>query len=759
MASTEHREENGRSAAAKANAWLSAGFEARRIILTSGVLAIALICVGVALAVHELRQRDMNEERRTLSAIDILLVQETEHALQSVDLVLINVVEKLNADNLTTARQFATRESDRATFDMLKSRIIGIPQLTVVSLIGAEGQLVNYSRGFPPAEFSVADRDYFEHLKDIRSDQAFISEPVQNRATGEWTIYLARRVTSTSGRFLGLVIGGINLDYFENLYKTLQLGGGGEVNLWRSDGTLLARFPLAGGPRDGPVKAALEPTRQIELPTTYEAAGTRSQPARLVATMVSQQFPIVVTVSKATDQILKDWNQVTFLMLAGTLICIAALGFVLWLLLRQFNTYQALAVAHEERSKAVAEREQAEAQLRQAQKLEAIGQLTGGIAHDFNNLLTAVLGNLELLKKQTEKTDERLHRWASNAYDAANRGAALTQRLLVFSRRQPLEPRATDVTSLLDSMSDLLRRTLGENVQVATDIVSDLWPAYADINQLDNAILNIAINARDAMDQRGYLTISARNCQIEEGQANENPEIKPGQYVKLAITDTGKGIEHEVLERVFEPFFSTKPIGQGTGLGLSQVYGFVKQTGGHVQIRSTPGQGTTVELYLPRAPQDGVAQPASETMEDGGRVPDMGAILVVEDDPDVRAYSGEILRDLGFFVREVANAQAALDMLRSDCAIDLLFSDIGLPGMTGTELAREAQQLRPRLKILLTTGYAQDKTIDRARAEPGVLLITKPFGRADLAQKIRALLAAPPPEPAMPKVEPLRSRR
>ena len=758
MASTENQDEPGRSAAAKANGWSGAGIDARRMILVSGLLAMVLICVGVALAIHELYRRDMNEERRTLSAIDILLVQETEHAVQSVDLVLINVAEKLNADNLTTAKHFATRESDRATFDMLKSRIIGIPQLTVVSLIGAEGQLVNYSRSFPPGDFAVTDRDYFQHLKDTRSDQAFISEPVQNRATGEWTIYLARRVTSASGRFLGLVIGGINLDYFENLYKTLQLGGGGAVGLWRSDGTLLARFPTNGGPRFGPVKATLEKTSQIAQPTTYEAAGTNGEPARLVATMASQQFPIVVTVSKATDQILKDWNQVALLMIAGTCICIAALGFVLWLLLRQFKTYQALARAHEERSKAVAEREQAEAQLRQAQKLEAIGQLTGGIAHDFNNLLTAVLGNLELLKKQTEKTDDRLNRWASNAYDAANRGAALTQRLLVFSRRQPLESRATDVTSLLASMSDLLRRTLGENVQVATDIVSDLWPAYADINQLDNAILNVAINARDAMEGRGYLTISARNCQID-GDANENSEIKAGDYVKLAITDTGKGIEQEVLERVFEPFFSTKPIGQGTGLGLSQVYGFVKQSGGHIQIRSTPGQGTTVELYLPRAQQDGVVEPISESIDDGSRAPDMGAILVVEDDPDVRAYSGEILRDLGFFVREAANAQTALDMLRSDCAIDVLFSDIGLPGMTGTELAREAQKLRPKLRILLTTGYAQDKSIERARSEAGVLLMTKPFGRADLAQKIRTLLASPAPEPAMPKAEPLRKRR
>jgi signal transduction histidine kinase/CheY-like chemotaxis protein len=722
---------------------------------------MAVICLGVGLTIHELRERDMKEERSTLSAIDILLVQETDHALQSVDLVLINIADKLSADNLSSARQFTARESDRATYDMLKTRIIGVPQLTVVSLIGADGKLINYSRGFPPADFQVADREYFKALKDNPHDKVFVSEPVENRATHEWTIYLARRVSSASGRFLGLVIGGIDLDYFENLYKTLQLGPAGAISLWRSDGTLLARFPVEQGPRFGAVKLPLERIDQFDGPVTYEAPATRTQPARLVANMASRQFPIVITVNKTTAQILKDWNQVAFLMIVGTLICLAALGLGLWLLLRHFNTYRALALAHEERSKAVAEREQAEAQLRQAQKLESLGQLTGGIAHDFNNLLTAVLGNLELLKRQTEKTDERLHRWANNAFDAANRGAALTQRLLVFSRRQPLELSATNVVTLLDSMSDLLTRTLGENVQVSTDIVPDLWPAYADLNQLDNAILNVAINARDAMEGRGYLTIAARNCYIDSRKFRDNPEVKPGPYVKLAITDTGGGIPPEVLERVFEPFFSTKPVGQGTGLGLSQVYGFVKQTGGHIQILTEAGKGTTVELYLPRATQDGIADDVTDSDADAGSPKEMGTILVVEDDSDVRSYSAEILRDLGFFVREADNAQTALDILRSDCVVDLLFTDIGLPGMTGTELARESAKLRPNLKVLLTTGYAQEKIVSSRRSS-GLLLIPKPFGSADLAQKIKLVLSAPAarkPVKAVKKVAGGRARR
>jgi len=481
-------------------------------------------------------------------------------------------------------------------------------------------------------------------------------------------------------------------------------------------------------------------------PITSQRQDPANGPQRLIATMAAKRFPIVVDVAKTTSQILTDWNQVATLLAGGTCVCIIALCFVLWLLMHQLNTYNALAVAHEERRKAVAEREHAEAQLRQAQKLEAIGQLTGGIAHDFNNLLTAVLGNLELLKKQTEtNVNERLHRWASNAYDAANRGAVLTQRLLVFSRRQPLDPRTADVSTLLASMSDLLRRTLGENIHIITDIDPDLWPAFADLNQLDNAILNVAINARDAMDGNGHLIIAARNCCVDAqadalATANDR-EIAPGDYVRLAITDTGKGIEEDVLDRVFEPFFSTKPAGQGTGLGLSQVYGFVKQTGGHVRILSEPGQGTTVELYLPRAAHDDIDAIAPDSVDNLGGEVGMGTILVVEDDASVRTYSGETLRELGYCVREAPNARAALEVLR-DCEIDLLFSDIGLPGMNGPELVRAALQLRPQLKILLTTGYAQENALDISQSIAGVLLIAKPFGRAQLAEKMRKLLSS-----------------
>ncbi len=709
------------------------------IIIGLGVLIVVLVCLGAGLAIRELRLRDINDEKRELAALDLLLAEETERTLQSVDLVLTSLQEDLALDGVTRAQDFIRSQGGVTTYALMKSRIVGIPQLASVMMIGFDGRLINWSSDRPAPDINVAGSDYFQALRNAATPRPYLSQPVQSDS-GTWTIYLARRVEGRSGRFIGLVVAAIDLAYFENLYKTLEIGGHGAVSLWRRDGTLLARYPSLDGVGHIFKIAAFSGILREDQPVTYEVAQGLDGVARLVATMPVKQFPLVVNISKGIEEVLADWHQAATLIAGGALLCIAALCFVLWLLVRQFNAYERLAIADKERNEAVAEREQAQAQLRQAQKLESIGQLTGGIAHDFNNLLTAVLGNLELLKKYTERGEARLHRWASNAFDAANRGAVLTQRLLVFSRRQPLEPRAADLVAMLASMSDLLQRTLGENIEIETHVAPGLWQAFADLNQLDNAFLNIAINARDAMDGHGRLTIAAANCQVDAQHEAGDPEIAPGQYVLLSISDTGKGIEKDVLDRVFEPFFSTKPVGQGTGLGLSQVYGFVKQTGGHVKIDSVPEQGTTVKLYLPRAQvEEGTAVgPLDSEEKPSGQA--QGTVLVVEDDADVRAYSADILRDLGYRVREAGNAKIALDMLRESSDFALLFSDVGLPGMNGAELAEEALRVQPRLKVLLTTGYAQDALIHRCQFEHGILLLAKPFARAELGQKIKQLL-------------------
>ncbi len=380
--------------------------------------------------------------------------------------------------------------------------------------------------------------------------------------------------------------------------------------------------------------------------------------------------------------------------------------------------------------------------LRQSQKMEAVGQLTGGIAHDFNNLLQIIVGNLDTIIRNVSDDSPRLKRSATNALTGARRAAALTQRLLAFSRRQPLDPKPMNVNSLVTGLSEMLHRTLGETVAVETVLAAGLWQVEADGNELEAAILNLAVNARDAMAEGGRLTIETANSHIDEAYAANYAEIVPGQFVCISVSDTGKGMDEATVARAFEPFYTTKPVGKGTGLGLSQVYGFVKQSGGHVKIYSEVGQGTTVKIYLPRLLAD--AQPVEA--QDDSMIPDGDShetILVLEDDDDVRTYSVEILRELGYRVIEAHDGPSALRLLERQSRVDLLFSDVVLPGgMTGAQVAEQARQLRPELKVLFTTGYARNAIVHHGRLDKGVALITKPFASADLAVKVRDVLDA-----------------
>jgi signal transduction histidine kinase/DNA-binding response OmpR family regulator len=392
----------------------------------------------------------------------------------------------------------------------------------------------------------------------------------------------------------------------------------------------------------------------------------------------------------------------------------------------------------------IKERMTAEEALRQAQKMEAIGRLTGGVAHDFNNLLQVILGNLDALRRQVADGGARsddIRRFSDAAVRGAERAATLTQRLLAFSRRQPLQPKSIEANKLVTGMSDLLRRTLGESITTETVLAGGLWRISADANQLESALLNLAVNARDAMSGGGKLTIETANAHLDEAYAAGHDEVKPGQYVMVAVTDTGSGMTKDVVAKAFDPFFTTKDVGQGTGLGLSQVYGFVKQSGGHVKIYSEPGEGTTVRLYLPRLPGSGdeAVETAPPQQIPVGRKSEV--VLVVEDDEDVRAGTVEMLRELGYGVLEAADGRAALRLLESNAGIHLLFTDVGLPGgLNGRQLADEALRRHPKLKLLFTTGYARNAIVHHGRLDPGLELIVKPFTFAGLAAKIRLVL-------------------
>jgi CheY-like chemotaxis protein len=379
--------------------------------------------------------------------------------------------------------------------------------------------------------------------------------------------------------------------------------------------------------------------------------------------------------------------------------------------------------------------------LRQSQKMEALGQLTGGVAHDFNNLLQVVVGNLEILGRTLAPEDGRLRRATDSAMNGAKRAAILTQRLLAFSRRQPLQPKLIVVNELVSGMSELIHRSLGETISVETVLAAGLWKTEVDPNQLESALLNLAVNARDAMPDGGKLTIETANAHIDEGYALVHAEVAVGQYVVISVSDTGTGMDREVMSRALEPFYTTKEPGKGTGLGLSQVYGFVKQSGGHVKLYSEAGQGTTIKIYLPRrhGREADLKIAPGITPEGTGQE----TILLVEDDRDVRAYSAEVLRELGYRVIEAYDGPSALRLLRNESKVDLLFTDIVLPGgQTGAQVAAEAMTLRPRLKVLFTTGYARNAIVHHGRLDPGVQLITKPFTYADLAAKVRDVLDA-----------------
>jgi PAS domain S-box-containing protein len=391
------------------------------------------------------------------------------------------------------------------------------------------------------------------------------------------------------------------------------------------------------------------------------------------------------------------------------------------------------------------ERRAADERARQAQKMEGIGQLTGGVAHDFNNLLTIIIGNLETLQRNLDTVPlpvERLKRSAGNAMRGSRRAESLTQRLLAFSRQTALAPKPIDIGRLVGGLSDLLRRTLGEQVVVETVLGGGLWRANVDPNQLEVAIINLAVNARDAMPKGGKLTLETANVYLDESYAARQVEVAPGQYIMIAVTDSGCGMTPDVLAKAFDPFFTTKDVGHGTGLGLSQVYGFAKQSGGHVKIYSEIGEGTTVKLYFPRV-HAAVSQDEIERVEVVVRGSANETILVVEDDADVRGYSCDMLRELGYSILEAEHGEAGLKLLDAHPHIKLLFTDVGLPGgMNGRQLADEARRRRPHLRVLFTTGYARNAIVHDGRLDPGVELITKPYTQAALSTKLRDILEA-----------------
>jgi signal transduction histidine kinase/CheY-like chemotaxis protein len=703
------------------------------------MLAVILPLLAVGLSAINAHDRHFGEARRRLSDVVGVMHEHAVKVLETHDLLAMQVNALLG-----DLPDDAVREREQVFHGHLASLADRLAQVQDIWVLNADGRPLATARVHPaPRDVDLSDRRYFRVHREglLPADQSFVSEVLRGRIVDSRFFQLSKRRTglldASEAPFRGVTAISIEPRYFEEFYATLAQGGAfTSAALVREGGDVLARQPPTVVDRqadrldtDGAFLAAL---RADQERGTYETTTDGGGGARLAAYRRIDGRPIYIAADIESETILAAWRadvakQAAFAVPAALALLLLSLA-ALRIAEREQRLYRDLRAEG-------ARRADAENQLRHAQKMEAIGRLTGGIAHDFNNLLTVVIGNLDRIRKA--EVDDRVRRAAENARAGAMRAATLTQRLLAFSRRQPLQPEAVDANRLLAGMWDLLDRTIGESITIRVEPGESLWPTLADHHQLENAILNLCVNARDAMPEGGALTLSTRNeADLRMIEGVDEP-VQPGDYVAIAVTDTGSGMTPDIAARAFDPFFTTKPMGQGTGLGLSQVYGFVRQSGGHASIRSTQGRGTTITLYLPRL-AEGVVPAGREDASQRPRMKRVSGVtvLLAEDDLLVRRYASEILQEAGHRVLAAGDALGALDLLERHPDVGLMFSDLVMgAGMDGLALAAEARRRRPDLKIILTTGHGREATGEREwPADVGFL--PKPYAAGELLDRI-----------------------
>ena len=655
-----------------------------------------------------------------------ILSQHASGIFQSVDLTFA-AVDAIVGD--LTDEQI--KASDQALHQQLGKLEKSVKAIDAILVADRNGHTIVSSAVFPiPTGLDVADRDYFQAQVE-RDAGTYVSAASRSRVRQEDFFGVSRRRSVRDGQFNGIIMISITPKVFAEFYRQLAGDTAASFTLSKSDGAILARYPMPAGdvthfrPDSGFMLSVVDHPEGGFVTTSYSVDDLQRRFAYLklgyADLYLSDGLPI--------DSILYGWMRT---MASHLVFGIPATLVLFTLVLLAMRRTRAL-YAETER------RDMAEQALRQSQKMEAVGQLTGGVAHDFNNLLTIIIGNLGIAKRGV--VEARAERALNNALVGAERAAQLTQRLLAFSRRQPLNPRVLDINKLIVAISDLLTRTLGENIELETISGAGLWNVEVDASEMESTLLNLALNARDAMPTGGKLTIETSNAYLDDEYCREHEGILPGQYILVAITDSGAGMSAETIDRAFEPFFTTKEAGKGTGLGLSQVYGFMKQSGGHVKIYSEPGEGTTIKLYLPRREGNELVISGADDLnsERGGGE----TILIVEDDDGVRQYASEILRDLNYQIIEAKDSATALRLLDADKKFDLLLTDVVLPGKNGRELANEVERRRPGTKIIFMTGYSRNAIVHHGRLDPGIELIPKPLTERVLARKIRQVLDRP----------------
>jgi signal transduction histidine kinase len=720
------------------------------------VLAILVLLLIVAVTTQQLvnlRTAVLADTDRQLTRLDMVFAEQTGRAVETVDFILRNAIETLQ-----TARR-APPVDDTLIDATLRRRADGVRQLIAVALTDAGGKIMFSSKADATADLGAAAlRAVAFHAANPEAG-LHISEPLR-LPDQAWTVLLTRRISAPGGGLDGIAVALLNLAYFQDFFRSVELDEKGAIVLHHRDGTVLTRYPAADA-AIGTSFAALPPFKDVLSKALFGSILMISPvdgSVRLVAIRALRAFPLAVNISVDVDQMLAGWRRQTLIFLTGATAAGLSTGGLLLMLARRSRENERLVVQHqrakEEAERAniglreqIAERERAEAALNQAQRIEAVGQLTGGVAHDFNNLLTILLGNIDLLERSLPPQGRTATRLASMR-TAAERGATLTRQLLAFARRQKLVPCAVNLNAVITGMDGLLRSALGSHIiQMEHRLEPALWQAMVDPAQIELVILNLAINAREAMPaggtlaiETGNLTIAARNSPTELATG----EPGPGDYVVIAVRDTGDGMTPEILAKVFEPFFTTKPPGAGSGLGLSQVLGTAQQLGGGVRIESAPQAGTTVRVYLPRAATDAGARPRTTNLGQPGAAAREGhaTILVVDDDAAVRRTVAELLTGLGYHVHVAENGGEALEKLRSTPEIDVLLTDVVMPVMSGPALAREALRMRPALPIVFMSGYANPHELAGGTGEAALeRLVHKPFRHSQLAEQLDAALA------------------
>jgi signal transduction histidine kinase/CheY-like chemotaxis protein len=691
-----------------------------RMLLAVAIAAPLLLFVAAAWYDHE---QVIETARRHVLTTAEALAEHAQKVIESSQLALALITDRVSGLDWNQIG------ADPEVHGFLVRLTQIMPELESAFLVTPEGTNSASSRAFPMRPFDVHERQYFQVAKAGRKE-LFISPPFRGQMAGTTAFTLSRpRDLNNPGD--GLVALTLSPNYFERFYSSIaEAGLDGSISLLRDDGEVLARYP------DSPSFPAKMPAGALFPPTLYADAESgvlagralRDGVLRIGAFQRLRGFPLVATYSVKVDAVLVDWYR--------HIAVIAAFAFILAAVL-VYATRGAMLRARHERENLrllIAEtrrREQAEEAVRQLQKIEALGRLTGGVAHDFNNLLTAVMGSLELALKRV--SDPRVTRLLTGAMEAANRGARLTQHMLAFARQQNVRMLPVSVNATLRGMDEMLRRTIGPQIVVEYALDEDLWPAVADPTQLEVAVLNLGINGRDAMPLGGSLRLTTDNLAAGAPRPSGVPD---GEMVVVSISDTGEGMTEEVRGRAIEPFFTTKGVGRGTGLGLSMADGIARQAGGGLAIESQPGRGTTIRVFLPRARDLAAAEAEAEAVAGADEPVDM---LLVDDDAQVRALAAEMLSELGHRVTQAEDGPGAIAKLREHPEITLMIVDYAMPGMNGGEVARRVAQLRADLAMVFVTGYADRGALQEWTAR-GYPLLAKPFTLPRLAEAIAASL-------------------